>query len=85
MSITIVSNLYETGFVDVTFNLITEKFFSFRKLNNKLFYVNAKTIHPPTIMRYNLSCNEEEYEKAKPLYETTLNESEHKTRKYYMI
>ena len=30
-------------------------------------------------MRYNSSCNEKEYEKAKPFYETALNESEPKT------
>ena len=41
-----------------------------------------------------LSCNEEEYEKAKPLYETALNESDYKTTltytkkqsfQYYMV
>ena len=30
-----------------------------------------------------LSCNEEEYEKAKPLYETALNESGYKTTMTY--
>ena len=30
-----------------------------------------------------LSCNEEEYEKAKPLYETTLNESGYKATLTY--
>ena len=44
-----------------------------------------KSNHPPNILRdlpsminkglSDLSCNEEEYEKAKPLYETALNES----------
>ena len=66
-------------FVDVTFNLITGKCFPFKKLNHQLFYVNAKSSHLPTIMRYNSSCNEKEYEKAKPFYETALNESEPKT------
>ena len=30
-----------------------------------------------------LSCNEDEYEKAKPLYETALNESGYKTTMTY--
>ena len=30
-----------------------------------------------------LSCNEEEYEKAKPVYETALNESDYKTTMTY--
>ena len=52
-----------------------------------------KSNHPPNILRdlpsminkrlSDLSCNEEEYEKAKPLYETALNESGYKTTLTY--
>ena len=52
-----------------------------------------KSNHPPTILRYlpnminkrlpDLSCNEEEYEKAKPLYETAVNESGYKKTMAY--
>ena len=93
LSITIETNLLETDFLDVTFNLVTGKFFPFRKLNNQPLYINAKSNHPPTILRdlpnminkrlSDLSCNEEEYEKAKPLYETALNESGYKTTLTY--
>ena len=85
LSITIETNLFETDFLDVTFNLPTAKFFPFRKPNNEPQYINAKSNHPPNILRdipsmlkkrlSDSSCNEVEYEKAKPLYETALNES----------
>ena len=65
----------------------------FRKPNNQPLYINAKSNHPSNILRdlpnvinkrlSDLSCNEEEYEKAKPLYETALNESGYKTTLTY--
>ena len=80
------------------------KFFPFRKPNNQPLYINEISDHPPTILRdllnminkrlSDLSCNEEEYEKTKPLYETALNESDYKTTltytkkqslQYYMV
>ena len=46
LSITIERNLVETDFLDVTFNLITEKHFLCRKPNNNLLYISAKSNHP---------------------------------------
>ena len=93
LSITIETNLFETDFLDVSFNLATGKFFSFRKPNNQPLYINAKSNHPPNILRdlssiinkrvSDLYWNEEEYEKAKPVYETVLNESGYKTTMTY--
>ena len=93
LSITMETNLFETDFIDVTFNLATGKSFPFRKSNNQPLYITVKSNHPPNILRdlpsminkrlSDLSCNEEEYEKAKPLYETALNESGYKTTLTY--
>ena len=93
LSITIETNLFQTDFLDVTSNLATGKFFPFRKPNNQLLYINTKSNHPPTILRdlpnminkglSDLSCNEEEYGKAKPLHETAFNQSGHKTTVTY--
>ena len=93
LSLTIETNLLETDFLDVTFNLATEKLFSFRKPNNQPLYIKAKSSNPPTILRdlpnminkrlSALSCNEEEYAKVKLLYETALNESGYKTTMAY--
>ena len=89
LSISIETNFFETDFLYVTFNLATGKCFPFRKPNNQPLYINAKSNHPPNTLRdllnminkrlSDLSCNEEEYEKTKPLYETALNESGYKT------
>ena len=49
LSITIETNLIETDLLDVTFNLLTGKYFPFRKVNNKPLYINAKSNHPLTI------------------------------------
>ena len=89
LSITIETTLFETAFSDVSFNLVIGKFFLFRKPNNQLHYTNTKSNHPPSIIKdlpnkinkrlSQLCCNEEQYKKAKPLYETALNESGYKT------
>ena len=51
LSITIETDLFETAFLDVTFNLATGKFFPFIKSNNQPLYINAKSNHPPNILR----------------------------------
>ena len=43
LTITIDTNLIETDFLDVTFNLATGKFFPFRKPNNVPLYINVKS------------------------------------------
>ena len=93
LSITIETNLFETDSLDVTFNLATGKFLHLRKRKNQSLYINAKSNYPPNNLRdlpsmiknrlSDLSCNEEEYEKAKPSYETALNESGYKTTLTY--
>ena len=93
LTITIDTNLIETDFLDVTFNLATGKFYPFRKPNNVPLYINVKSNHPPTIIKdlptminkrlSDLSCNKEEFDKAKPLYEKSLQESGYKTSMSY--
>ena len=77
LNITIETNLIETVFLDVTFNLVTEEYFSYRKPTNDPLYINAKSNHPPNIIKdlpkminkhlSDLSCNEDEFKRAKPL------------------
>ena len=93
LTITIDTNLIETDFLDVTFNLATGKFFPFRKPNNVPLYINAKSNHPSTIMKdlpkminkrlSELSCKKDEFDKAKLLYEKSLQESVYKTSMSY--
>ena len=93
LGITIDTSLIETDFLDVTFNLTTGKFFPYRKPNNIPLYINVKSNHPPSIIKdlpkminkrlSDLSCNKEEFDKAKPLYEKSLHESGYKTSMSY--
>ena len=87
LSITIETNLIKTDFLDVTFNLATKKYFPFRKANNTPLYINAFFNNPPTIIKQlpkmvskrisDLSCNKEEFDKIKSVYESALKDSIH--------
>ena len=87
LSITIETNLIKTDFLDVTFNLPTKKYFPFRKANNTPLYINAFFNNPPTIIKQlpkmvskrisDLSCNKEEFDKIKSVYESALKDSIH--------
>ena len=93
LNITIETNLAETDFLDVTLNLVTGKYLPYRKPNSDPLYINVKSNHPPTIIKdlpkminkrlSDLSCNEDEFKKAKPLYENALKESGYKAEMKY--
>ena len=82
LSITIETNLIQTNFLIVTFNLLIGKYFPYRRVKNKPLYINAKSNHPYTIIKElpkmmskrlsELPCNQEEFNKAKPLHEEAL-------------
>ena len=86
LSITTDTNLIETDFLDVSFDLGMDKFFPYRKPRNIPLYIHSESNHPPSIIKQlpsminkrisNLSCNEHEFNKAKPLYESALKSSE---------
>ena len=83
LSITI--DLIETNFLHVSFNLAMDKCFRYRKPNNTPLYIHSESNHPPSITKQlpsmtrkhtlNLSCNENEFSKAKPLYKSALKSS----------
>ena len=85
LSITIETNLIETDFLDLTFNLATKKYLAFRKANNTPLYINAFSNHPPTFIKQlpkmtnkrlsDVSCNKEEFDKVKSVYESALKDS----------
>ena len=68
LSITIDTNLIETDFLDVSFNLNTGKYFPFNKPNKLPLYIHSKSNHPSSIINQlpsmtnkcipNLSCDE---------------------------
>ena len=79
------TNLIETGFLDVSFNLEMEKFLPYKKSNNIPLYIHSQSNHPLPITKQllsmtnrcisNLSSKENEFNKAKPLYESALKSS----------
>ena len=89
LSITIETNLIETDFLDVTFNLHTNKYFPYRKPNNDPLYINIYSNHPSTTKKelpkminkrlLELSCDKDAFDKAKGIYEKALNDSNFKS------
>ena len=85
LSITAETNLHQTDFLDVTFNLQTGKFFPYRKPNNQPQYVNIRSNHPPSIKKQipkmintriaNLSCDQSSFDHAAPDYVEALSNS----------
>ena len=55
LTITIDTNLIETDFLDVIFNLATSKFFPFRKPNYVPLYINVKLISQTITVSTNIS------------------------------
>ena len=75
-------NLQITDFLDVTFDLRTDKYYPYRKDNNQLLYINKQSNHPPTIIKQipsmvsrrisDISFNKEYFDKAAPAYNNAL-------------
>ena len=92
-SITIETNLIETDFLDVTCNLHTGKYFPYCKSNNDPLYINIHSNHPSIIKKElpfmikkrlsELSCDKNQFDKAKGIYEKALNESDFNTELSY--
>ena len=71
LKITVQYNLKVADFLDVTLNLNNGKYYPFRKPDNQPVYINARSNHPPSMIKHlpaainhrisSLSCNEEEF------------------------
>ena len=78
-----------TDFLDATLDLSSDKYLAYIKDNNKPLYINAKSNHPPSVIKQvprsvmsriaRLSCDQGEYDKAIPLYKEALEASGHQT------
>ena len=81
------TNLVQTDFLDVTFNLKSGKYWPYRKPNHQPLYIHQQSNHPPTIKKQIpsmlakrlslLSCNCDEFSKAIPDYVEAMRQSEH--------
>ena len=76
LNITAETNLVQTNFLDVTFNLKSRKYWPYRKPNDQALYIHQQSNHPPSIKKQIpsmlanrlslLSCNQDEFYKAIP-------------------
>ena len=85
LRITLNCNLAQVDFLDVTFNLHSEKYWPYRKPNNAPLYIHKESNHPPTIIKQlpemienrvsATSCDEHEFSKVKGEYDAALKSS----------
>ena len=85
LQITISVKLKTVDFLDVQFDLPTNRYFPFKKPNDTPMYVHKHSNHPKNILKEipkmtakrlsNLSCSEEEFKKVSPEYESVLRAS----------
>ena len=69
----------------MTFDLPSGKYWPYKKPNNEPLYIHSKSNHPPSILKHlpknindrlsSISCDEAEFDKAKPAYEQALKNS----------
>ena len=93
LKIEIESPLLETDFLDISFNLTSHKFSPYRKPNNDLRYVHAKSNHPRTILRQiprmigkrisRRSSGKDEFDNSCQSYNKALKESGYNTNIEY--
>lgn len=85
LRVTIDVNLKSVNFLDVTFNLSTGRFMPYRKPNDTPLYVNARSNHPPSIIKQiptaiskrisSISSDEDAFNTAAPMYNNALSAS----------
>ena len=92
-TITVEILLSRMNFLDVTVDLPSEKYWPYRKPNNNPLYIHSKSNHPPAVLKHlpkniterlsSISCNQEEFDKSKPIYEEALKKSGFNTSMTY--
>ena len=85
LKITIECNMHQVDFLDVTFDLRTGRYRPYRKPNDTPLYIHRESNHPPNILKQlpnmiaerisSISCNQDEFDKAKDTYNNSLKMS----------
>ena len=88
LKITIEANKKIVNFLDVTLDLQKKTYEPYSKPNDSPLYVHSDSNHPPSILKNipvavnrrlnELSCNNESFRKAAPIYQRALDESGYK-------
>ena len=87
LKITVETNTSTTNSLDITLDLINNKFYPYKKPNDTPMYINVSSNHPQKNIKQlpkminrrisDLSSTEEEFNKAKGFYENALKRSGH--------
>ena len=87
------TNFKKVEFLDVTFNLITGLYTTYKKPNDNLLYINTSYDHSPQIVKEiansinkrlcENSANEQVFNTVKPVYENALHKSGYKSSLKY--
>ena len=82
--------MLQTDFLDVMFHVDNGKYWPYKKPNSQLQYIHTQSNHPPNIKKQlpkmiekrlsGISCNQEEFDRAKPAYAQTLAKSGYKQK-----
>ena len=85
LKITIDANVIQANFLDVTFNLQSDKYWPYRKPNDHPLYIHSRSNHPPSIKKQlpsmlaerlsQLSCNQHMFNKATVDYQEAMRKS----------
>ena len=85
LSITMDTNLTIVNFLDVTFNLSTNRYYPYRKPNDQPIYIHKESNHPPHVTKQlpnsvnkrlnDISCDKVAFETSKREYEKALSNS----------
>ena len=88
LRITVEKGKKEVNHLDVSLDLAKEDFKPYKKPNDKPIYVNTSSNHPATVIKQvpaginkrlsAISSNEENFNKAKDIYQKALNDSGHR-------
>ncbi len=93
LKITCEANLKIVNYLDVTFNLSTEKYCPYRKADNPPMFINTSSNQPPSILKHlpngignrisSLSYDESEFERSALIYKNALKTSGFKSTSQY--
>ena len=91
--ITTETGLFQTDFLDVSFNILNSSYQPYNKPNSPILYVNNKSNHPRQVLKQlpqtinrrliNLSNNQESFNNVKNEYQKALNSANYKDNLKY--
>ena len=93
LTITVNTGMNKVDHLDISMNMEKGIYQPYKKPNDNVRYVNVESNHPSKVIKQipiginkrlrNISCNEEEFNKVRPIYQKALMDSGHKYKLKY--